>query len=77
MFGVHLYGKDGPGKPAVIYHGTVHAREWITAMTIEYIAKALTDEYKAGNNYTQAILDNYDIYMFPFVNPDGMSHRQG
>ena len=45
-------------------------------MTIEYIAKALTYEYKAGNNYTQAILDNYDIYMFPFVNPDGMSHHQ-
>jgi hypothetical protein len=20
------------GKPAVIYHGTVHAREWITSM---------------------------------------------
>ncbi|KAI4940946.1 hypothetical protein J4E91_011031 [Alternaria rosae] len=76
MFGIHLYGKDGPGKPAVIYHGTVHAREWITAMTIEYIAKALTYEYKAGNNYTQAILDNYDIYMFPFVNPDGFVFSQ-
>ena len=32
LFGVHLWGADGPGKPAVIYHGTVHAREWITAM---------------------------------------------
>lgn len=32
MFGVHFWGADGPGKrPAVVYHGTVHAREWITA----------------------------------------------
>lgn len=31
IFGLHVYGNDGPGKPAVLYHGTVHAREWITA----------------------------------------------
>lgn len=31
IHGIHLYGDDGPGKPAVLYHGTVHAREWITA----------------------------------------------
>jgi hypothetical protein len=31
IFGIHLYGKAGPGKPAVLYHGTVHAREWIAA----------------------------------------------
>ena len=30
IFGLHLWGADGPGKPAVIYHGTVHAREWIS-----------------------------------------------
>ena len=29
--GIHLWGKDGPGKPAIIWHGTVHAREWISA----------------------------------------------
>lgn len=32
IFGLHLYGKDGPGKPAVLYHGTVHAREWISTL---------------------------------------------
>lgn len=32
LFGIHLWGADGPGKPAVLWHGTVHAREWITAM---------------------------------------------
>jgi hypothetical protein len=32
IFGIHLWGAGGPGKPAILWHGTVHAREWITAM---------------------------------------------
>lgn len=32
IYGLHLWGAGGPGKPVVLYHGTVHAREWITAM---------------------------------------------
>lgn len=30
--GVHLYGTSKGTKPAVVFHGTVHAREWITTM---------------------------------------------
>lgn len=29
IYGLHLWGAGGPGKTAVLYHGTVHAREWI------------------------------------------------
>jgi hypothetical protein len=33
--GIHLYGSAGPGtNPAVYFHGTVHAREWVTTMVI-------------------------------------------
>lgn len=31
--GIHLWGSGGKGsKPAIYYHGNVHAREWITSM---------------------------------------------
>lgn len=31
--GLHLWGSGGKGsKPAVYFHGTVHAREWIATM---------------------------------------------
>lgn len=31
--GIHIYGSSGGGvNPAVVFHGTVHAREWITTM---------------------------------------------
>lgn len=31
IYGLHLWGASGPGKPVVLYHGNVHAREWITS----------------------------------------------
>lgn len=37
LTGIHIWGSGGKGsKPAVIIHGNVHAREWITSMTTEY-----------------------------------------
>lgn len=31
--GIHIYGKKGKGQnPAVVFHGTVHAREWVTTL---------------------------------------------
>lgn len=31
--GLHIFGSSGGGKkPAVVLHGTVHAREWIASM---------------------------------------------
>jgi hypothetical protein len=31
--GIHFWGSSGKGiKPAVVFHGTVHAREWISTM---------------------------------------------
>jgi len=75
IFGIHLWGTDGPGKPAVLWHGTVHAREWITAMVIEYLSLQLVTGY-ATDELTTYLLDNYDFYIFPFVNPDGFVYTQ-
>ncbi|KAK8123327.1 hypothetical protein PG999_003245 [Apiospora kogelbergensis] len=76
IFGIHLWGAGGPGKPAVLYHGTVHAREWISAPVVEYITLQLINGYNAGNNQTRSFLDRYDYYIFPFVNPDGFLYTQ-
>ncbi|KAJ2978027.1 hypothetical protein NUW58_g7623 [Xylaria curta] len=74
--GIHLWGAGGPGKPAVLYHGTVHAREWISAATTEYLTYKLVTEYKAGDRATRAALDKYDFYIIPIVNPDGFVYTQ-
>jgi hypothetical protein len=67
---------------SMLANGSLH-REYIiyrvseilltAARTIEYIAQQLIHGYKSGDNVTQAFLNNYDFYIFPFVNPDGMN----
>ncbi|KAL8349390.1 hypothetical protein RB598_004984 [Gaeumannomyces tritici] len=70
--GIHLYGPQGPGKrPAVVWHGTVHAREWITAPTVEYLAYKLVDGYLKRSCTSKRAIDNFDFYIMPVVNPDG------
>ena len=71
IFGIHLWGSGGKGsKPAVYFHGTVHAREWITAKVVEYVAYQLLTQYNT-DAAVKAMLDKYDFYILPFVNPDG------
>ncbi|KAA8566169.1 hypothetical protein EYC84_008771 [Monilinia fructicola] len=70
--GIHIYGSSGKGvKPAVIFHGTVHAREWIT--TLKYMAYNLLTNY-ATNTEIKGFVDKYDYYIFPVVNPDAYGY---
>jgi len=90
MFGLKLFGERrrwGRGwgrheetKPAIVFHGTVHAREWITTMALEYVTYNLISDYKSSGRKDEsdakAILDNYDVYFFYVVNPDGFVYTQ-
>ncbi|KAF3208768.1 hypothetical protein TWF192_002934 [Orbilia oligospora] len=77
IVGIHIWGKQ-KGKPAIVLHSNVHAREWITSKVTEYFATKLL---QAGtvSNATAAIssmLDSYDYFIFPVVNPDGFVYSQ-
>lgn len=77
IFGLKLFGNNtGTPKPAAIWHGTVHAREWITTTTVEYLAYSIIKGYKAGDSTFTSILNKYDIYILPVVNPDGFVFSQ-
>ncbi|KAK1964005.1 zinc carboxypeptidase [Colletotrichum sublineola] len=72
IFGIHFWGANGPGQPAVLWHGTVHAREWIVAPVLEYLTLQLIKGYGVDNT-TTGFVDKYDFWVFPFVNPDDSS----
>ncbi|KAF2704566.1 zinc carboxypeptidase [Pleomassaria siparia CBS 279.74] len=74
--GIHVWGDGGQGKPAVLYHATVHAREWIAAPVVEYIATELISGYKRGDELLKGFLDKYDFYIIPVANPDGFIYSQ-
>ncbi|KAL8834691.1 MAG: hypothetical protein Q9170_003635 [Blastenia crenularia] len=74
--GIHFYGTGLKNtKPAVVFHGTVHAREWITTMVTEYFAYSFLSGY-ASNADIRNLLNRYDFYLFPVVNPDGFVYTQ-
>ncbi|EON98256.1 putative carboxypeptidase a2 protein [Phaeoacremonium minimum UCRPA7] len=74
--GIHIYGSSGKGvKPAIVFHGTVHAREWIGTMVVEYFAYNLLTNY-ASSTEIKGFVDKYDFYIFPVVNPDGFLYTQ-
>ncbi|CAN8104497.1 unnamed protein product [Discula destructiva] len=74
--GIQIYGSAGAGvKPAIVFHGTVHAREWISTMVNEYFMEALLGNY-ATDSTIKAYVDKYDFYIFPVVNPDGFLYSQ-
>lgn len=64
LTGIHIWGSGGKGsKPAVIIHGNVHAREWITSMTTEYLAWQLLTKY-ASDASVKALVDKFDFCRF-------------
>ncbi|KAL9112896.1 MAG: hypothetical protein Q9227_002973 [Pyrenula ochraceoflavens] len=74
--GIHFYGSGGKGKkPAVVFHGTVHAREWITTMVVEYMAFNLLTNY-ASNAEIKSFVDKYDFYIFPILTAAGFLYTQ-
>ena len=60
----------GGEKPAVLFNGTQHAREWISPPSTMYIADMLADGYGVNSELT-SLLDRVEVIVIPIVNPDG------
>ena len=73
IWGMKVRGTDAPGKPAVLFNGTQHAREWIAAMVPVFIAETLAVDY-ASDPVVGDLLDAVDVYVVPVVNPDGYEY---
>lgn len=60
-----------PNNPAIFIESNIHAREWITSASTNWIINELLT---STDPEVQALLDNYNWYIFPVVNPDGYEY---
>ncbi|KAH7312676.1 ECM14 protein [Stachybotrys elegans] len=78
MHAYHFWGNEGSSedKPIILWHGTVHAREWISTMVVEYLTYQLIDGFTSGDALATAFFNHYDFWIVPFHNPDGFVYTQ-
>ena len=58
-------------RPAVLFQGTTHAREWISTEVTMRLLKWFVAERLAENPEVSEILDTSELWFVPVVNPDG------
>ena len=67
--------RNSDDKPALLYTGSIHAREWIgmelAVKFIKYVAKN-----RDVNPVLQKALEDSVLYMVPCLNPDGYEYSQ-
>jgi hypothetical protein len=70
----HLTIGSPTGKPVVYWEFNIHAREWITSASGQYIFDQILLRYAAGDAQVTRILTNTLLVFIPVVNPDGLEH---
>ena len=81
---IKIANGTGPGRIGVYFIGGVHAREWGSPDILISFIQQLTLAYRTntgitlgGKSFTaaqiQSIVDKLDIFIFPQVNPDGIT----
>jgi hypothetical protein len=64
--------RDGK-RPAVLYLGAQHAREWITPEMVRRLALHFLDNYESDREIRE-LVDERELWFVPVANPDGYDY---
>lgn len=78
ILSITITGPDQPGnaaadRPVIIWNGCQHAREWISPMTVTYLASRLVGDYDS-DPAVKELVDTVRFVVVPVVNPDGYTY---
>ena len=62
-------------KPALLYTGTIHAREWIGIELANTFIKYIIDNYKFNPKLQEALTRN-TLYIVPCLTPEGLEYSR-
>ena len=71
-----LYIRIGKGESQILYHGSIHANEWITSVLLMKFLENFCKAYISNSNIygysAQNLFNKVSLYIVPMVNPDGV-----
>lgn len=70
IWGVRITSNAVATKPAAVYFGCEHAREWIAGTVPPYMANYLLENYGVDPQITD-LVDNVEFFLIPVFNVDG------
>lgn len=70
IWGVRITSHAVATKPAAVYFGCEHAREWVACTVPAYLANHLVENYGVDPDITD-LVDNVEFFLIPVFNVDG------
>ena len=73
IFGIKFTGNNTNKMSApqkILFHGGIHAREWIGPAVVAFIATELLKQY-GGTQTITSLLDRFEFHIIPVLNVDG------
>ncbi|KAH9529095.1 hypothetical protein DERF_003002 [Dermatophagoides farinae] len=61
-------------KPVVFIEGGIHAREWISPAFVTHFANRLLTGYENQDADIKKLMETFDFYIVPLLNPDGYEY---
>eukprot|EP01095_Lingulamoeba_sp_RSL-Kostka_P010938 TRINITY_DN4023_c0_g1_i1.p1 TRINITY_DN4023_c0_g1~~TRINITY_DN4023_c0_g1_i1.p1 ORF type:complete len:318 (+),score=71.56 TRINITY_DN4023_c0_g1_i1:15-968(+) len=74
VYGISISNDPGAiNRQTIVYLGNQHAREWISCMTVSYLAQQFCENYEKDPVVKQ-LLQTYQYVLIPISNPDGYEY---
>lgn len=71
--GIHRTDETTQPRKTLVVAGGLHAREWISTTTVNYVAWSFVTAYGTEPTITK-FLEHFDVVFIPALNPDGVDY---